>query len=240
MQFALYSVVAIWGVIALVLTFGAIAIAVLGIIMLKKKNIAAGIILSTVGALGILLSFALIGGICYACYFMKDIPGYKEAKIEEFNPDKYPGKLATISFPFKGESILTETDSKKNIETKYSSKDGTFKVPAGMHDFGSYEIRLADAKGGKWEANSWETSYFENTINLAENASLQILAGPPFIAKLSVKEKSDGTVSFSLNYKDKKGNEFSLYPANTKEDAPGFEVFSASGEKLWSGEFKYG
>ncbi|HCE42446.1 MAG TPA: hypothetical protein DET40_02735 [Lentisphaeria bacterium] len=240
MQSVLYSVVAVWGAIALVLAFGAAAITVIGVLLLKKKNTAAGIILSLIGAIGILLSFALIGCICYAFYFMTSIPGYKEAKVEEFNPDGYSGKLATISFPFKGDSVLTESNSDKNLDIRYSSRDGTFKVPAGMHDFSSYEIWATDEKGGKWEASSWKTADFENTINLAEDSKMELLAGPPFTAKLSIKEKSDGTVSFSLNYKDRKGNDFSLLPENRNDGAPGFEVLSASGEKLWSGEFKYG
>mgnify|MGYP001457287930 CR=1 FL=1 len=237
-KLALYSVLAIWGSIALVFILGVITVTVIGIILLRRKKTAAGIFLTVAGSLGIMSTLALAGLIWYA---ISSVGRYEEYKHEEFNPDTYAGKLGNITLPYKGESYLNERDDKKKQETRYSSKDGKFRIPAGPHDFGYYEICNSDSDGNKWEAYSWKIAGLAKHSVIPEGAKLEINAGPPFIVKISMKESFDGSVSFSLDCKDKEGNEFSLSPARGRDlGAPRFEVLSASGETLWTGDFKYG
>ncbi|GEM_PF-3549755 len=241
MNLALYSIIAVWGLIILAFSFGSIVLAVTGIVLLRKKRIFAGGIVASIGFMGLLFSAMMVVFACYAFYMLKKSPAFNEARIEQFDPSKYTGKTGTIIFPFKGESILTESDPDKNIQTEYSSNDGVFKIPAGSHNFISYELRVSDPKGNRWEACSWDLTDFDDEITLSENSLIELKAGPPFIIKVLVKEKSDGSVSLSFDCRDGRGNEFSLYPAESKSvSSPGFEVFSEAGVKVWSGDFKYG
>ena len=225
--------IAIIGIAVLLGLLLALVSVITGIIALMKIGRSDGMLKGRAWALSGLL-MGLVPLLLFAGFIIYSIvmavSASRPYSAKPFNPSQYNGATGSIVLPYKGESALTLIGKGESI--RLSTTDGTLKAPTGDYQVRLYEASGQDEKNVKWTAS---THLPKTKISVKSGSSEELEIGPPFIASVDVKNKTNNYVSMTFNLKDNAGNSFTIYNSE-----PSFQVLSQSGNILWQGKFQFG
>ena len=154
-----------------------------------------------------------------------------------FDARTYRGRTGTVSLPYEGKVALHmfSRDESKNRFSRFEGNNGVVVVPAGNYTLYGYSVTVKDRNGRPVHVSGgWRT----RALTIAPGGSQQIVAGPPFVASITVKQSGSSKVNMDLRITGSGNEAATIYGPSGKE--PGFQVLSKSGEVLTTGSFRYG
>lgn len=166
-----------------------------------------------------------------------------QPKYEFFNADKYTGKLGKITLPYEGTSSLLlrkVQNGKLGDFLVVQGKEQSVGVPVGTYRLMNYSLTVTDEAKGKWTIYGGPTSEAKaRLIEVKEGGSIRLQTGEPLTASIKVTE-AGSNVNMSFQMIGSNGDKCTIMRVDGKAEQPGFQVLSASGDVLMSGNFAYG
>lgn len=157
--------------IMLIILFGWIYLLISGIVRVKREKGGKGRLIG--GAVwGILSVLVLI----YYINLFRGMSGQFEA--EDFNPQEYTGTLGEISIPYKGESFLGLYDTVEGKTIRFTSPDGTFRVPPGDYSVSSWTgtVKRTGEDKSEWTVSASHYSFDRKgkVFTVGENSQVEL------------------------------------------------------------------
>lgn len=109
-------------------------------------------------------------------------------------------------------------------------------VPAGQYQMTECRFELPDGAGSAWRIAGWS----RNSIVVHSGGTTVLTLGPPFMAKLSLRN-AKGACSFTLSTTGRGGENYTSIQRDGKHlDPPGIEIRDAKDQVVHVGKFQYG
>lgn len=205
---------------------------IVGIKMMRGPKRSGGIVLLVIG---ILWGLPSILGMVLAGMFWSGARSSFELK--DFNPAKFTGAMGVIQTSAPGPCRVVLKPQAQKVSGRYTSTDGSFKVPVGSYRVEQFALQATDEKGKQWEAI---TAYpLKTSLSVTEQTPVALKVGPPYRAKIKVEHYAT-MERLSLEYTDASGADVSFKQGGTTPPAPSFQILDKSGKVCHSGRFAYG
>jgi len=229
-----YVGVAIAVLVAAVLLLGWLVPLIAGLVMMRRRQQPAGVVLTVIGAVWGVLGLLILG---LSIFAYTQFP--KATKLETFDPAHYAGRMGTVNVPYKGEGSLTISERGKARRLKLTTTNGAFRLPAGSYQLLQYEAVGRDRANTKWTASAG-LSGRTSTLTVAGDSTQDLDVGPPLKAKVAAQTRSGNMASLDLKLTGRGGDQYMLSKGTGGGGAPRFQVLSPTGQVLWQGQFAYG